>query len=174
MTTGPLRDKSILVIEWIRCATRRFRRDIVTADIYMCVSMRSGATRTLMSSSRHSTVAWVRGMQCRKVRFPLQSVRIPSLPVGTPLCWTGDHTEKSPVPANDTVPHGHVPMAHKWSEPDWSSDACWTALRSVRLLTELGRARANRTSQASRASKSKTSNSIHPAWTEYVKNDYNN
>ena len=124
MTTGPLRDKSILVIEWIRCATRRFRRDIVTADIYMCVSMRSGATRTLMSSSRHSTVAWVRGMQCRKVRFPLQSVRIPSLPVGTPLCWTGDHTEKSPVPANDTVPHGHVPMAHKWSEPDWSSDAC--------------------------------------------------
>ena len=90
-TTGPPRDKSILVIEWIRCATRRFRRDIVTADIYTCVSMRSGAARTLMSSSRDSTVARVRGMQCRKV--PLQSVRIPSLPVGTPLCWTGDHTE---------------------------------------------------------------------------------
>ena len=58
---------------------------------------------------------------------PLQSVS----PAGTPRAGQATTQNKSPAPANDTVPHRQGPTAQKlWSEPD--------SPRSVRPLTELG------------------------------------
>ena len=54
-----------------------------------------------------------------------------AVPVGTPRAGQATTQNKSPAPANDTVPHHQGPTAQKlWSEPD--------SPRSVRPLTELG------------------------------------
>ena len=68
--------------------------------VYRCDPGPRGAMRTLLSSSRDSTVARVRGMQCRKVRPPLQSVRIPSSSSG--------HTTLL-----DRRPHRQIPSARQ-------------------------------------------------------------
>ena len=73
-----------------------------------------------------------------------------AIPVGTPHAGQATTQNKSPAPANDTVPHRQGPTAQKlWSEPD--------SPRSVRSLTELGGAgwvgRIEQAKQANQAGK---------------------